>query len=283
MLDLTFQSHLLHRPNGQNTVVPLRTSILFHKLIIEIMEDYEELPSSSGILYYYPDQTDEDDNDDSSLITYFCSRIARPQPFWVARYPSSESVRSQAVFRKSLRRCFNFGKLAGTKENAKRFLRLVTSSTGPDHQSNPVQQRNSRRNRANTVPGNLHSADEMLAVDAQRSRNVNPSIDSPTWSHRPRLVEDLRTISGSSSQAPPVAVGPIENEKPIASGNGVSISIALAEPMLFLQGFDQQDAEQRNTTMLRGSLHLRVSKAAKIKSIYLKFRGRAETEWPEGW
>lgn len=71
-------------------------------------------------------------------------------------------------------------------------------------------------------------------------------------------------------------------EKPLASGSGVSLSIALAEPVLFLQGFDQSELGNQNTTMLRGSFHLRVSKAAKIKTVSLSFRGLAETEWPEG-
>ena len=103
--------------------------------------------------------------------------------------------------------------------------------------------------------------------------------------HRPRLEEDLRTASTASARSSNSVAGvatAIEREKPIASGNGISVSVALAEPMLFLQGFEQGDMAERNTTMLRGSLHIRVSKPAKIKTIYLKFRGRAETEWPEG-
>jgi hypothetical protein len=75
----------------------------------------------------------------------------------------------------------------------------------------------------------------------------------------------------------------IPDEKPLASGNGVSIGIALAEPVLFLQGFDNGDLQaNRSTAMLRGSLHLRVSKPAKIKAVTLRFRGRATTKWPEG-
>jgi hypothetical protein len=75
----------------------------------------------------------------------------------------------------------------------------------------------------------------------------------------------------------------IPEEKPLASGNGVSVGIALAEPVLFLQGFDNGDLQaNRSTAMLRGSLHLKVSKPAKIKSVTLRFRGRATTKWPEG-
>ncbi|KAG8530481.1 uncharacterized protein KY384_004984 [Bacidia gigantensis] len=72
------------------------------------------------------------------------------------------------------------------------------------------------------------------------------------------------------------------DEKPIAAGNGVSLSISLAEPVLFLQGFDPSELANQTTSMLRGSFQLRVSKTAKIKTVSLSFRGRAETEWPEG-
>jgi hypothetical protein len=75
----------------------------------------------------------------------------------------------------------------------------------------------------------------------------------------------------------------IPDEKPVASGNGLSVSIALAEPSLFLQGFDQGDlAANRSTAMLRGSLVLKITKLTKIKSVSLKFKGTATTKWPEG-
>ena len=108
--------------------------------------------------------------------------------------------------------------------------------------------------------------------------------------HRPSLVENVRTATEpprsptrpTGSVQRTVSSSAVGEEKLIASGNGISMSIALAEPMLFLQGFDQSDLGDRNTTLLRGTLSLRVSKSAKIKTISLSFRGRAETEWPEG-
>lgn len=75
----------------------------------------------------------------------------------------------------------------------------------------------------------------------------------------------------------------IPEEKPIASGNGVSVAIALAEPFLFLQGFEQGDLRaNRSTAMLRGSLVLKVTKQTKLKAVTLKFKGTATTKWPEG-
>lgn len=75
--------------------------------------------------------------------------------------------------------------------------------------------------------------------------------------------------------------------KPIATGSGVSCSILLAEPNLFLTGFDhngrhRSDTQPNGTALLRGKLKLDVSKNVKIKSVTLKFSGRARTEWPEG-
>jgi hypothetical protein len=75
----------------------------------------------------------------------------------------------------------------------------------------------------------------------------------------------------------------IPDEKPVASGNGIGVSISLAEPTLFVQGFDHSDlAATRSTAMLRGLLHIKIAKAAKIKTISLKFNGTAVTKWPEG-
>lgn len=101
--------------------------------------------------------------------------------------------------------------------------------------------------------------------------------------HRPLPAEELRFGSGQiNANDGRASVSALCDEKPIASANGLSISISLAEPVLYLQGFDQNDSSSGTTTMLRGTLHLHVTKQAKLKTISLNFRGRSETEWPEG-
>ncbi|KAL1955109.1 hypothetical protein VTO42DRAFT_9010 [Malbranchea cinnamomea] len=72
------------------------------------------------------------------------------------------------------------------------------------------------------------------------------------------------------------------NEKLVASGNGITVSISLAEPVLFLEGYERNDRESRKTAMLRGDLRLTLTKPLKIKKVYLNFRGFAVTTWPEG-
>ncbi|PSK43137.1 hypothetical protein B9Z65_7091 [Elsinoe australis] len=114
------------------------------------------------------------------------------------------------------------------------------------------------------------------------------SVGAPVNGFRPSLVENVRSTSdvasrnGSISQPPASVPGVDLGQKPVATGTGVSVSINLAEPVLFLQGFDSHDMSLGNTAMLRGTLHLRVLKSAKIKAVTLKFKGRAVTKWPEG-
>ncbi|CAD6443913.1 1b3bce51-5617-4aa5-8b1d-a78fb18bc6e4 [Sclerotinia trifoliorum] len=78
-----------------------------------------------------------------------------------------------------------------------------------------------------------------------------------------------------------------DNEKPLASGHGVSLSIPFAEPIVYLTGLDHdgttRNSESNNTLgILRGKVRLNVTKSVKIKSITLTFRGIAKTQWPDG-
>ncbi|KAK4223906.1 hypothetical protein QBC38DRAFT_36448 [Podospora fimiseda] len=78
-----------------------------------------------------------------------------------------------------------------------------------------------------------------------------------------------------------------EIQKPVASGSGLTCSILLAEPNVFLTGFEHDNSSRRqgaqnSSALLRGKLQLNVSKNVKIKSVTLKLIGKARTEWPEG-
>ena len=74
-------------------------------------------------------------------------------------------------------------------------------------------------------------------------------------------------------------------DRPIASAAGVSCSIILAEPHVYMSGFDHTNnthSTHNSTAMIRGKLVLNVTKIAKIKAVTLSFWGKARTEWPEG-
>ncbi|KAI6780110.1 putative arrestin-related trafficking adapter protein-like protein [Emericellopsis cladophorae] len=133
---------------------------------------------------------------------------------------------------------------------------------------------------------------------------INPTTDTvsraaadfptPTPRVQPRVrantnTSDRRRFSMMSSRtANKSAISSLVSEvpKPVASGSGVACSILLAEPNIFLNGFDHDGQSrgtgQAGTALLRGKLQLNVSKNVKIKAIQLKLVGRARTEWPEG-
>lgn len=68
---------------------------------------------------------------------------------------------------------------------------------------------------------------------------------------------------------------------PLAQSSSLQLFIHLAEPVVFLQGFDPQRTEYPSV-VLRGCLVVRILKPAKLKSINLAFKGYSRTEWPEG-
>jgi arrestin-related trafficking adapter 3/6 len=209
-------------------------------------------------------------------------------------------------------------KLAVTRENARRFLKSVIyhpnnpTTVDTTGSNNPAQQakqeagnkwkRRSWSLATWSISGDVQpSPPTAQEVSAMRG-NIRASIGGPVNAHlhRPRLNSDGRntsTISGHSSLSNGTSASPNleatvvdsfvpsldgQEEKPVASGNGVSISIHLAEPVLFLQGFENAENSPGNTAMLRGSLHMRVTKPAKIKAVSLRFKGKAVTKWPEG-
>jgi len=110
---------------------------------------------------------------------------------------------------------------------------------------------------------------------------LNGLVNRPNVFEQGRSVSD--TQSGNMARVPSVALPGVDlSQKPVAQGSGVTVSINLAEPALFIQGFEANDMRNGNTAMLRGTLHLRVIKSAKIKAVTLKFKGKATTKWPEG-
>lgn len=70
--------------------------------------------------------------------------------------------------------------------------------------------------------------------------------------------------------------------RPLTQTGSIQVFLQLAEPNLFVAGFESHEYQERPPTLLRGSLVIRVIKASKIKSITLSFKGVSKTEWPEG-
>lgn len=199
--------------------------------------------------------------------------------------------------------------LAVARENAKKFLRSVTanqhtasdSTDGSAGSNRRLSKIRSRSPVKRTTPGQsgVGSSDDTAS---NMRGNTRPTISGPVDAHpaRNRLLSDAASLtntlthtSTNGGRASPLSrsrKGSVdsaflpfgsEDEKPVASGNGITVGLLLAEPCLFLQGYSESTSPS-HTAMLRGSLHLRVQKSAKIKTINLKFRGKSITRWPEG-
>jgi hypothetical protein len=93
----------------------------------------------------------------------------------------------------------------------------------------------------------------------------------------PASAQDSSPVSDATASFPP-----LRHEKIVATGSGIAVGIALTEPVLFLQGYDQNDPSTKKSAMLRGQLHLKITKSVKIKKISICFRGQAQTDWPDG-
>lgn len=258
---------------------------------------------SHGIVRYNPVNNGSDSDKPRSLFRP--RRIGpgriRIQSVFDSQFESKKSNCKTAERQRERR----FFKLAVSRENAKKFLRSVIAnpnSSEPSSESNRAfgkrrswSPHKRQKSRDDTSGAGADSGD----TNDMRT-GIRGSISGPVAAHpaRPRLRSDARNDSNASGQSIPNRTTPtarphkgpidsitpfnLDDEKPLVSGNGVSASIYLAEPVLFLQGFENTETAPGNTAMLRGSLHIRVQKSAKIKGISLKFKGKSITKWPEG-
>ncbi|OJI97315.1 hypothetical protein ASPVEDRAFT_120029 [Aspergillus versicolor CBS 583.65] len=166
-----------------------------------------------------------------------------------------------------------FRKLAGPRENAKRFLRLGAAQSPAASQDPPM----ARARRHRPVSEIILSPDDVNMLAAPP---LNPGrMRSHSSSNSPAAVPRGPSQGCMPDNTPFPA---LPNEKTVATGSGISVGIALTEPVLFLQGYDQNDPSTKKSAILRGQLHLKVSKSVKIKKISICFRGQAQTDWPDG-
>ncbi|KAK1056396.1 hypothetical protein LTR74_014941 [Friedmanniomyces endolithicus] len=254
-------------------------------------------PRAYGCIFYAPATPNHGIEKPNQL---FRSRRASPGRITVRALanPHLDSIQLASRPPRGPRRLWSI-KLATRRENARRIFKSVVSAhpTTANEPTLPSQPNGKRRSWSPTkrtdsgvrVPGER---------EANRMRNTRGSISGPTNARldRPRADSNTRSRSNTvgrddhgSPRVEPVAMDSnvipamdSQDEKPLASGNGVSMTIHLAEPVLFVQGFENTENSPGNTAMLRGSLHLRVQKSAKIKAVTLRFKGRATTKWPEG-
>ncbi|KAI0128687.1 arrestin domain-containing protein [Xylariales sp. AK1849] len=189
----------------------------------------------------------------------------------VEKDPKSASASSRRVFKKVLGPIVSHFSSNVTTD--------ITTSHGAPGSSRPSTSswRDTRRPQSMVIiPSNgALSMQTSTMVDTRRAPLLGTALQNPQRNSFISMRSG-KSISSSVTELP----------KPVASGSGVSCSIILAEPNVFLTGFEH-DGHPRHetansTALLRGKLRLDVTKNAKLKSVTLKLSGKARTEWPEG-
>ncbi|SZF02510.1 unnamed protein product [Blumeria hordei] len=282
-------------------------------------------PTKRGIVFYCPPATSSDRAEPVRLPSPPCRpRIRRPHSIYITRLPSpitnprstnsalsTYSSRSTLTSRPQVK-CRDLKRIV-LRETAKRVLASIVSlisKSSPAHETVTAHNSNSSK-----LFHHFESARSALTVTSlpqdTRSREncslrtgwtrtetdmLRLSLGENSW--RPTTnAENLTPRNSVSLPSPRSSLTGISNytlprlstdsEKPLASGNGVSCYILMAEPVIFLMGLDHdgttRDSHGANATaLLRGTLRLNVTKSTKIKSVSLKFTGKARTLWPEG-
>jgi hypothetical protein len=248
------------------------------------MPEYHTVYSERGRLRYLPDHLD------CPPRTYrgiFAGRNRRPHRIHIAHVgPDPTLLCSQR--RQTTSKSFFTERLAIPRDSAKRFLRSFIDthfSANPETTDIPTPRsstsaRSSNRNSLASVPG--PGTGEMRSLTRNSANGAVGAIGG-TLAGVPRpSIAESRSSGRASAKSMISSVKTVPEEKPVASGGGVSVNVQLTEPVLFLRGFEQAEHAERSTAMLRGTLCLKIAKPAKLKAITLKFRGRATTKWPEG-
>lgn len=173
-------------------------------------------------------------------------------------------------FPKQTRRGSILKKLAGPRENAKRFFRLRSSGI-----QSPPPRLTPRCSGARPVSEIIVSGNARDSTELDQSEMRSDSSMATEFLPRPMPDHSATPESSTPFQ-------PLRNEKIVATGSGLTVGIALTEPVLYLQGYDQHDPSSKKSAILRGQIHLKVTKCVKIKKISICFRAHAQTDWPDG-
>ncbi|KAH9899058.1 hypothetical protein F4778DRAFT_771639 [Xylariomycetidae sp. FL2044] len=237
----------------------------------------------AGNVFYRPRVSERRHRTTPSLPTpHFRSRSRRPQAIHILSYPPGyippdlRSVRPPESNRPS--------KSRGGKKSAGKRKRASNSAVYPsrgvfEKWLGPLKSHFLQNTIKDEPLLPVAGAGSMLGGSAMPEVRRSPMLAAAlSNSHRNSImsVRSAKSVMSSVTEVP----------KPVASGSGVSCSIILAEPNVFLTGFEH-DGHPRHeaansTSLLRGKLQLNVTKNVKLKSVTLKLSGRARTEWPEG-
>jgi hypothetical protein len=246
------------------------------------MPEYHTVYSERGRLRYIPDHLD------CPIKNYrgiFAGRNRRPHRIHIANVgPDPTLFRSQR--RQTTSQAYFNEKLAAPRDSAKRFLRsFIDTHFSSNPETTDITTPRSSTSTTSSNRNSVASVPDMRSLTRNSGSGavgaIGGTLAAPGMP-RPSVAESHWSSGRASAKSIISNVKSVPEEKPVASGGGVSVNVQLTEPVLFLRGFEQAEHAERSTAMLRGTLCLKISKPSKLKAVTLKFRGRATTKWPEG-
>ncbi|KAK4942144.1 hypothetical protein LTR10_018036 [Elasticomyces elasticus] len=69
----------------------------------------------------------------------------------------------------------------------------------------------------------------------------------------------------------------------MTNSDAFTVALELAEPILYLEGYDFPHNSAHRSAVLRGFMHLDVSRQVSLSDVSVTFRGISRTIWPEAW
>lgn len=254
------------------------------------LSGYQQVYSERGRLYYLPEELYNILFEENAFPSTFNYREQRPHRIHIARIHPDYEEPSESTSSIKARRISISVFFTKSKDSAKKFFKffVLTGDPSDPQRDRPlswisVRSTSVRRPRSGFWPDSKRRS-RVTSAPVNMRQSMEIRTGGPVGGPRGSIsVDEGRRASVIDTFADSPLSPTFATHKPLASGNGVALSVGLAEPVIFLQGFEQGDLQSnRSTAMLRGSLHLRISKPAKIKAVTLRFRGRALTKWPEG-
>ena len=76
---------------------------------------------------------------------------------------------------------------------------------------------------------------------------------------------------------------PLEHRPTPSRTDDLALSIELAEPTIFLHGYDVLESASHHPAVIRGVVRLKVFKHVALRTLNLVLRGTSESIWPEAW
>ncbi|KAK6385969.1 hypothetical protein LTS17_001542 [Exophiala oligosperma] len=126
--------------------------------------------------------------------------------------------------------------------------------------------------------------------DGEQQQPPSQSLSSRVRHHHHHLGRSSSRASGAAvkSRLPKIkdqgaADQLVMTRAPAATAAGFTLSLELAEPILYLEGFDYPHNSEHRSAVLRGVMNLTVLKPTTLNALKLNFRGETETIWPESW